>query len=160
YGFRMNEYRGFSLPMVRLAMSPSTRPGRGPCPSLEHERPELTVFVEVGPDARPVPARDLAAVVIHPVEVRPPPGAGAGGNVAHGLERAMGNDPPGPPAGTLPARPECASDGRRRVADLAVPLVMPGAPAQVLALEVGHNDRQLAAERRDFILEVDRVTLV
>src|SRR5436190_20975531 len=42
--------------------------------SLEHERPELLVLVEARPDPGPVPAGVLAVVVVHPVEVRPPPG--------------------------------------------------------------------------------------
>ena len=37
---------------------------------------------------------------------------------------------------------------------------MPGPPAKKLAVQVGNQNRQLITERRDFILEVNRMPLV
>ena len=42
----------------------------------------------------------------------------------------------------------------------AIALVVPGTPAEELTAEVGNQDRQFVIERRDLVLEVDRVALV
>ncbi len=48
----------------------------------------------------------------------------------------------------------------RRLARLPIFLVVPGTPAEELAAEIRHQDRELVIERRDLVFEVDRIALV
>src|SRR5262245_51161307 len=122
--------------------------------SFEHEGAELLELVEARSDPGPVPARDLAAVVVHAVEVGAPAGAGPGRHIPQRREQLVGDEELRPPARDVRARLEGPAHGRRRLANLARTVVVPGPPTPRPASEVGYQDRQLDVERGDLVLEV------
>src|SRR6185503_10464088 len=112
------------------------------------------------PHWRPLPLRTRAVVMIHAVEVRAPASARFGRDVLERREQRVGNEDLRAPAlnggvGFLgPAQDRC------RLARLTIAVVVPRPPAEEPPLEVGNEDRELAIERRDLVLEVHGVALV
>src|SRR6266508_3158491 len=121
---------------------------------------ELLIFVETVADARPLPLRRLPRVVVHPVEVGAPRSARLGGNILQRCQQRVRNEELRAPPLNRCLRALRASDDAGGFPRPAIALIAPGPPTQELSAEIGNEDRQLAIEGRNLVLEVDRKAFV